>query len=78
LGADKLNGDHEWRRQKNRPQQAITEVGSGLRIGCDTGRIVIGGPRDKPGPSSRNKIFARLGGGFLSSVMEEFMGMQFK
>jgi len=58
---------------KNRPQQAITELRSGLGISRDAGRIVGGGPRDQPGPSSRNKIFPRLAGDFLISFLEEFM-----
>src|SRR5471030_379616 len=49
LGADKLDGYHERRRQKNRPQQSITKLRPGLRISRDTGWIVVGGPCDQPG-----------------------------
>ena len=38
-----LDRDHEWRREKHRPKQAVTELRSGLRIGRNARRIVIGG-----------------------------------
>ena len=53
FGADQLNGDHERRRKKHRPQQAETELRAGLRIGGYAGRVVVSGPVTKPGPSSR-------------------------
>jgi hypothetical protein len=75
LSADNLDGDHERCRQKNRPQQAISKLRSGLGISRDARRIVVGGPVTSPGPSSRNKIFARLSGDFLRAALEEFMAL---
>src|SRR4029450_2495414 len=56
LSADKLNCDHERRRQKNRPQQAIPKLRPGLGISRDAGRIVVGGPRDQPGSEQTQQM----------------------
>ena len=51
LRADQLDRDHERRREKYRPEQAVTELRAGLRIGRDARRVVIGGT----GHQSRTK-----------------------
>ena len=43
LRAHQLDGDHERRGEKHRPEQAVTELRAGLRIGGDARRVVIGG-----------------------------------
>jgi hypothetical protein len=40
-GADELDRDHEWRREKERPQQAVSKMGAGLGMRRDAGGVVI-------------------------------------
>ena len=47
LAADKLDGDHERRGQKHRPQQAIAKLRTGLGICRDAGGVVVGRSRDQ-------------------------------
>ncbi len=49
--AHQLDRNHEWRRQKHGPEQTVTKLRSGLRIGCDARRVIIGGT----GHQSRTK-----------------------
>jgi hypothetical protein len=49
LRADHLNGAHQRVGQEQRPNQAQSKLGAGLRIGCDAAGIVIGGAGDEAG-----------------------------
>jgi hypothetical protein len=73
LSADKLDGDHERRRQKNRPQQGVTKLRCGLGIGRDAGRIIVRGARNQPRSEQPQQIFAGLCGGLAGSALEEFI-----
>jgi hypothetical protein len=70
LSADELDCDHERRGQKNRPQQAITELRSGLGISRDAGRIVVGSPRDQSGSKQPQQDISPFGGRFLDLALE--------
>jgi hypothetical protein len=78
MSADELDCDHERRRQKNRPQQAITELRSGLGISRDAGRIVVGSPRDQPGSKQPQQDIRPFSGRFLDLVLGGIHGTQFK
>jgi hypothetical protein len=51
LGADQLDGDHEWRGEKHGPEQAVAERSAGLGVGRNAGRIVVG----RAGHQTRSK-----------------------
>jgi hypothetical protein len=62
MRADELDSDHERRREKHRPQQAVAKLGTSLRIGRDSGWIVICRTSDKTG-TEQTKNDVRLFGG---------------
>jgi hypothetical protein len=78
LSADKLDCDHERCRQKNRPQQAITKLASGLGISRDAGRIVVGGPRDQPGSEQPQQNIRTFIGCFAELSLGGIHGLSFK
>jgi hypothetical protein len=41
MRADDLDRDHQRQREHHRPQHRETELGTGLRVGSDTARIVV-------------------------------------
>jgi hypothetical protein len=78
LSADKLDCDHERCCQKNRPQQAITKLRSGLGIGRDAGRIVVGGPRDQPGSEQPQQNIRTFIGCFVELSLGGIHDLNFK
>ena len=62
MGADKLNGDHERRREEDRPEQAKAKLSAGLRIGGDAGWIVIGraGDQSRPQLGQQRRLLSRV------------------
>jgi hypothetical protein len=56
MRADELDSDHERRREKHRPQQAVAKLGTSLRVGRDSGWIVICRTSDETGPSRRKMM----------------------
>ena len=50
-GAHALHGCHQRKSKGRHPEQPETETRTGLGISGDTGRIVITGAGDKPGPN---------------------------
>ena len=46
LGADKLDRNHEWVSQEQRPEKAKPELRAPLRICSDAARIIVGGTGD--------------------------------
>jgi hypothetical protein len=47
--ADHLDPHHQWKREDHRPAELIAELRTGLRVGRDPARIVVGGARDEAG-----------------------------
>ena len=60
MRAHELDRDHEGSGEEHRPQQAIAELGPGLGIGCDPGRIVVGRAVTRPGPEKAKKNIERV------------------
>src|SRR6202020_2163055 len=49
-GTDHLDADHQRIGEQHGPQHAVAELRTGLRIGGDTARIIIGGAGDEARP----------------------------
>ena len=48
--AELLNGRHQGKCEKRRPQHAVSKLAADLGIGPDAARIVVAGSCDEPGP----------------------------
>jgi hypothetical protein len=59
-GAHDLHRSHQGISEEHGPGQGVAELSTGLRIGCDPARVIIGCPRDKAGTQDLEQ--PRLGG----------------
>ena len=64
--------------KKDRPQQAITQLRSGLRIGRDAGRIAVGGSRDQPGSKEPEHDIRTFVGRFVEAGLGGTHGLQIR
>ena len=56
IGADQLDGCHQWERQWHGPQHVEAELSASLRISRDTAWIVVSHARNEPGSNPRQRV----------------------
>jgi len=57
---DDLDADHQRRRQEHAPQHAEAELRTGLRVGRDAARVIVGRAGDESGAEPLEKLLEAL------------------